>query len=141
MNVVVDASVVIAALMKDGRVRRVLLNPPEDVVFHAPSMLDEEVRSCIPDIVIRTGKPHAEVESLIGDLLQQLIFVPVALLEPRYDDAMRLSKAADAQDDAAYVAVALVLDAPVWTLDDDFDRIGGIRRLRTRDFYPEPGAR
>jgi predicted nucleic acid-binding protein len=133
-HVVVDASVIIAALMADGRVRKALLNTP-DVAFYAPPQIVAEIRSAIPEITKRARKPPSEVQALIDDVLARLILVPMELLAASADHAASLAKAADALDDAPYVACALVVKAPVWTLDKDFERMKEITTLKTNDFF------
>lgn len=134
-HVVVDASVVVAAPMADGRVRKALLHTP-DVAFYAPPQLIDETRAAIPEIAKRARKPASEVRALIDDVLAQLILVPVELLSGVADRARAIAKAADALDDASYVACALVVRAPVWTLDKDFERMKGLETMRTSDFFP-----
>ena len=134
-HVVVDASVVVAALMADGRVRKALLNTPE-VAFYAPPQIVAEVRAATSEIAKRSRKPASEVRVLIDDVLSRLILVPMELLAAAAERAASLAKAADALDDAPYVACALVVKAPVWTLDKDFERMKDVQTLKTSAFFP-----
>lgn len=49
------------------------------------------------------------------------------------DEAQRLCREADAWGDDDYVALALALDAEIWTYDQDFRRIPGLRVVGTTE--------
>ncbi|MFA5862749.1 MAG: PIN domain-containing protein, partial [Candidatus Thermoplasmatota archaeon] len=88
------------------------------------------------EIAKRSRKPASEVRVLIDDVLSRLILVPMELLAAAAERAASLAKAADALDDAPYVACALVVKAPVWTLDKDFERMKDVQTLKTSAFFP-----
>lgn len=48
-------------------------------------------------------------------------------------EAQRLCRQADAWGDDEYVALALALDAAIWTYDHDFRRIPSLRVASTTD--------
>jgi PIN domain len=52
---------------------------------------------------------------------------------PLNEKARDIGRRADAQGDEDHIAMALALQAPVWTLDKDFVRAKGVGVLRTRD--------
>jgi predicted nucleic acid-binding protein len=131
-RVVVDASVLIAALLKDGTVRDALLRTV-DVAFSAPAYLREEVGRHISRIASRSRVPQETVRVLIEDFLSVFELVPPGAYAAWMVPAGKLSRLAGAIEDAEYVALALALHAPIWTLDRDFSRIPGIRVLATRD--------
>jgi len=131
-RVVVDASVVLAGLFKDGTVRDVLLNA-EDLSFSAPLYLREEVEKQLARVASRAGIPRETVESVLEDILGAIDLVPSGVYSASLDLARRLAKRAEAVGDADYIALCLALEAPVWTLDKDFDRVPGLRVLRTKD--------
>lgn len=128
--VVVDASVLIAALMADGRTRQVLLHT-EGPVFVAPQLLAEEALAAIPKVARRAGVPATVARAALRSALRRIVIVPGERLAPVLEEARLRARAAGAEDDAAYVALALLLDAPVWTLDKDFGRIDGVRVVTT----------
>lgn len=131
-RIVVDASVVVAALHKNGSVRDVLLNA-EDASFCAPAYLADEVTRLLAEVVARVGLPAATVEAVLSDLLGSIDLVPSGAYANGMSRARRLAAAADAVGDEDYVALALSLDAPVWTLDHDFRRIPGLKTLTTKE--------
>ncbi len=135
--VVVDASVLIAALMADGTARRVLVHAP--CSFYVPPRILEETNKHLPKIAKRAGLPQQSIKAVIEDLFTRIEVVPPALIAPFLAEATKRTKKADALGDEHYVALALALDAPLWTYDDDFGRISGIRTISTTEVAnPEP---
>ena len=131
-RIIVDASVVLAGLFKDGTVRDVLLNN-DDVDFVAPKYVASEIERRIPEVVFRTKKPEATVRAVLEDLLSAIELVPAEAYSGSIARALRLAKREGAEGDEDYIALALALDSPIWTLDKDFDRVRGIITLKTAD--------
>lgn len=131
-RVIVDASVLIAASMKDGRARDVLLNAAE-VAFYAPAYLFEEVDDHLEEIADAAEVAVESVEALLKVARALIAVIPETVTTPFLEEAQRRAKEADAEGDEEYVALALALDAGIWTYDHDFDRIQGVRRLRTSE--------
>ncbi len=132
MRVVVDASVVVAALMADGTVRDTLLSS-SDHDFVAPSYIREEVTRNLPRVAHRARLDPVTVRALVEDVLEAIDLVPPAFYAQFSVKAGEIVRRAGARGDVEYVALALLLDAPVWTLDADFRRIPGLAVLSPRD--------
>jgi len=131
-RIVVDASVLLAGLFKDGTVRDALLNTHESL-FAAPSYLKDEATRHLAEVAARARIPAPTVEAVLEDLLGAIELMPPGVYSGSMQFAMKLARAVGALEDADYLALALALDAPIWTLDKDFRRIPGIRVLSTRD--------
>jgi len=132
MRIVVDASILVAALMANGTVRDALLSPT-DHEYVAPKYLESELDRQLSRISARSGLPIESVRALIEDLLEALELIPVGVYAEFLPGAASLVARANAAGDQDYVALALFLDAPIWTLDKDFDRISEISVLKTPD--------
>lgn len=122
-RLVVDASVLVAALIKEGPTRRLLVRPPGNVSFMAPEFLLVEVEAKIPAVARRGGLAEELVRTLFADILAQVRIVPVEVLEPELAHATQVCLESAAHRDEKYVATALALEAPIWTFDPDFDRV------------------
>lgn len=131
-RVVVDASVLLAALMADGTTRHAILHT--SAVLYVPQRIVEEARRNMPKVADRTELPEPVLRGILNALLDRFEIVPDALIEPTRAGARELVEAADAPGDEDYVALASALDAPIWTLDRDFDRIPQVETLDTRAF-------
>jgi predicted nucleic acid-binding protein len=130
--IVVDASVLVAGLFKDGSVRDLLLNV-EGMEFYAPRYVQEEALRQLPRIAARAHLPSATIEAVLSDLLGAIDLLPPGAYATHMNEARRLARAAGDEGDADYVALCLALECPIWALDRDFGRIPGIRVLSTRD--------
>lgn len=130
--VVVDASVLVACLFKDGRARQVLLHA-KGVRFVAPPDIVKETERQLPRVARRAGITPAQTHSVLRILRGQIQEVPLDALRRHEEKAKALAGAAGDETDWEYVALALNLDAPVWTYDHDFRRVKGIRQIGTSD--------
>jgi predicted nucleic acid-binding protein len=129
MKVILDASVLIAAMMKDGRARHVILH--RGASFFVPAYVLAETRDRIELIALRAKLPEEVIRAAFEILIADCIVLPDALLEARITEARSLAAAADAIGDEWYIAAALAIEAPIWTYDDDFKRIAGIKLIGT----------
>lgn len=128
-KVVVDASVLVASLIADGRARHALLHSSS--TLYVPPRVFEELDAKVAKIAKRARIDRTVVEALLADIRRRVEIVPEALLAPFLPEARKLALAAGAEGDEDYVATALALDSPVWTYDKDFGRIRGIRVIGT----------
>ena len=131
-TVVLDASILVACLFKDGRARRVLLHA-QGAAFVAPPDIVREAERQIPRVAKRAGVTAAESRAVLQVLRGRIHEVPFELLRPLEGRAKALAADAGDAEDWEYVAVALALNAPVWTYDDDFRRVKGIRLIGTSE--------
>ena len=124
MTVVVDSSVVVAALVDDGTdgawARAVLAGE----ALAAPAHLFVEVSAVLRRSVV-TGRVSREIGALAH---RDLVRMPVDLFPftPVADRVWELHPSVTSYD-AAFVALAEELDAPLWTLDRRLSRASGPR--------------
>lgn len=136
--VVVDVSVIIAGLMADGRARKVILHT--EAPLYVPEYIHQEVHARIDTLAERAGRPAEVIEAVLNDLEAQFEIAPETLIRAYFEEATRLAAQAKAHGDEAYIALALGLEAPVWTYDADFDRIEEIETISTTDVECWPAA-
>jgi predicted nucleic acid-binding protein len=129
-TVVLDASVLVACLFKDGRARSVLLDA-EDVVFLTPPGILREADRQLARVADRTGASKAEVQDILALLRDHIQEVALEVLLPWERRAKRIATEGGDPEDWEYVALALASAAPIWTYDADFRRMRGIRVLGT----------
>lgn len=137
-SVVVDASVLVACAIADGKTRRAYFSA-HDVEFYAPTFIREELLKRTPKVIAISGVAPIDLAVLLEDLFSRLVFIPREGFKEKMDDACAIAARADARGDEDYVALALTLQAPIWTYDKDFLRIKEIRVINTdqilaRDF-------
>lgn len=132
-KIVVDASVLVACALSDGKARRTLFQA-SGAEFYAPEFVLDELKRKFPKILAISRVAPAVLAALIDDRLGRVSVVPRQGYAIRMEEALRLTVAANARGDEDYVALALVLDAPIWTYDKDFKRVKGIK-VATRDQF------
>ena len=134
--VVVDASVLVACLLKDGRARDVLLNHPE-VQFVAPRFVLDELAASRSKLESKFRVPPSAFDAVMAQIRERVQVVAVHAYAAHREEAQRRATKAQAWGDDEYVALAIALDAPIWTYDDDFGRIEGVRRVTAAQIEEE----
>ncbi|VVB77250.1 tRNA(fMet)-specific endonuclease VapC [uncultured archaeon] len=117
MILVVDANVVIAALVKGGKSREILMSGK--FKFVAPDFVKEETLKYLELIRRKSGLAKEDLDLLITLLFQEIETVP----ESEYGRELPKAKAimTNDQKDAPYVACYLSLKCDgIWTSDSDF---------------------
>ena len=118
LRLVVDANIVIAALLRDSTARRIVMD--DRLRLWAPSDILEETEKHLDEISRRGGRPAQETRRLLESILDYVVLVEREALEPHFEEAELLLAARDPSD-APYVAVALSQGlGGVWSDDPDF---------------------
>lgn len=135
-GVVVDASVLVACALSDGKTRRAFFSSYRRDYF-APEFIREELLSRVPKILALSKVAPIDLSVLLDDLFGRMTIVPREGYLRQLPLARKVAERADADGDEDYVALALTLDAPVWTYDKDFLRIREIRVITTGQIIDE----
>lgn len=129
MRLVIDANIVIAALMRDSSVRRLLLLGGHEL--HAPAYLFEEVESHWQELQPRSKLSTESLREVLGILKEHINEHAASDYEARFEEARAILSDGDA-DDTPYVALALALVADgVWSEDRGLTTREGLRIYRT----------
>jgi len=104
VRLVVDTSVLIAALMKKSTVRELLLNPLFE--FYVPEYCIEEIERHVGEISDRSGLGVENVYLLLGVLLASVQVVPAERVVRRWKEAEKIMDKID-RDDVPFIALAL----------------------------------
>ena len=118
MKLVVDANVVISALIADSKSRELIVTlEPE---FLTPEVVHDEIGNYQDLIVEKSGMASDRVQRFIDLLFQYIETVPASEFYPYIEEAEEAIGDID-PDDVLYVACALACEAAVWSDDSDFD--------------------
>ena len=120
MLLVVDASVIVQVSLAGGA-----LGPLEGHELIAPSLLASEVTSILCEMAYRDEVPSDHARTAVGSLVSLPIRYerPDGLSERAWDLARSLGWAKTY--DAEYLALALVREAPLFTIDERMRRGAG----------------
>ncbi len=130
MKLVVDANVVISALIADSKTRELVVTLEPDLL--TPEFVHDEIENYDELIVEKSGMTPDRVAQFIDLLFQYIEAVPAAEFYPHIEEADAAIGETD-PDDVLYVACALAKDADVWSDDADFDEQNLVERHSTSD--------
>jgi len=131
VKLVVDTSILFAALLKKSAVRELLLNSLFE--FYVPEFGIEEIEKHVEEIVDRSGLSAENVYLLLGVLLASIQVVPAERILKKYREAEKIMGKID-RDDVPFVALALSFpNDGIWSEDKHFLKQEKVRVWRTRD--------
>ena len=128
MKLVVDANVLFSALIKDSMTRRLFFE--EGLELYAPEFLFEEFAKYKREIMEKTKRSEAEFEEMLIILRGRIAEIPSSGFGGSMKKALEIS--ADKKD-AAYFAVALALNAAIWSNDKRLKEQKVVRVLNTAE--------
>lgn len=118
MKIVVDTNIIFSGLFSpNGTISDLLLNSSDKFDFYSPTFVLDELQNHQQKLLKLTGFTRKEL-----DYLQLMIFKKVDLIdletirETTFKKAYELTKDVD-EFDTPFVALALELEAPLWTGD------------------------
>lgn len=118
-GLVLDANILLRAVF-GSRVRS-LLNSYEDVVaFYSPDVCVADARKYLPSIAARQGMNLARAEATLNEIVNGIIHVVDCGLYEEFEEKARARISKRDVNDWPIVATALLIDAPIWTEDQDF---------------------
>jgi predicted nucleic acid-binding protein len=118
MKLVVDANVVISALIADSKTRERIVTLKPDLL--TPAFVHDEVENYEDLIVEKSGMKPTRVAQFIDLLFQYIDVVPASEFYPAIESADEAIGDTD-PDDRLYLACAIACDAAIWSDDSDFD--------------------
>jgi predicted nucleic acid-binding protein len=130
MRLVVDANVILSALISDSMTRRLIVTGNDELA--APAYIHEEVKRYVPLVVEKTDRNQATVEELAERLFTFITIVPHEEVVNRLHEAARAMQEID-PDDTLYIATALVSDTTVWSDDNGLQEQNIVPVVTTTD--------
>lgn len=128
MNLVVDANVVISALIANSKTRELIVTLESELL--TPEVIHGEIGNYEALIVEKSGMEADRVQQFVDLLFQYIETVPASEFYPYIDEAEGAMGDID-PDDVLYVACALAREAGVWSDDSDFDEQDLVPVFRT----------
>jgi len=112
MNLIVDANVLFAALLKEGKTIEILLNPFFN--FYSPEFIFEEFEKYKEELLAKTHRTQEEFSELLEDLEEIINIIPREDYRDKFDLGKEISPD---ENDFYYFALALKLNCAIWSND------------------------
>lgn len=128
MDLVVDANVIIAAIIKESTSYALLFR--EDFRLYTTEYIFTEIEEHKEEILKKTKKTESDFYKLIETLKRRISLVPLEELVPYLDKAEQICPD---PDDVVYFALALKLNCAIWSNDKDLKEQNRIRIYYTHD--------
>jgi predicted nucleic acid-binding protein len=128
MELVIDANILFAPLIKDGATIDLIL--ARDTCLFVPEFIFEELLEHRKEILEKTRRSEGELDELMGLLQSLLIIFPKEDVMELIDEALDISPD---PDDAPYIALALKLGVPIWSNDKRLKAQSKVEILSTGD--------
>lgn len=144
MPLVVDANVVISALVADSTTRELVVTIDPDLL--TPEVIRAEIGKHEDVVVEKSGLDAGEVAQLIELLFRhiELLFRHIEVVPARefypYVERARGAIGETDPDDVLYLACALARDADLWSDDADFEEQSLVPVYTTRDVIESFGT-
>jgi predicted nucleic acid-binding protein len=132
MRLVVDANVLFSAAIRDGGTAELLLR--DDLDLQAPEFLFEEFRDYEATLLEKTHREADDFQLFVSVLENRITTVSRNEFEVATDRAKTVSPD---PNDAAYFAVALYLDARLWSDDGELREQNTVPVVTTTELYRE----
>lgn len=117
-RLVLDANILLRGVF-GMRVRNLLETYEDTAVFYSPDVRFADARLYIPETALRRKIDSAAALAVLDGLARIVRSVDCSLYE-EYESIARARIGIRDEDDWPVVAVGLLLNAPVWTEDQDF---------------------
>ena len=128
MDLVVDANIIFAALIKNNFSHHLLFSG--NFRLFTPEYMFTELERHKEEILQKTDRTTEEFFRMVEILKRRIILVPLEELIPYVKEAEKITPD---PDDMAYFALALKLDCAIWSNDKKLKEQGKIRIYHTHE--------
>ena len=132
MKVVIDTNVLMAALISDSVVRRLLAS--RKITFYLPEFALGEVEKYKEELKSKAGYSEAEFQQLKNLLLENIAIALIGFVKKHMKEVIRVMEHVDKKD-SPFIACAIAIGADgILSFDKDFQRqkrikIFGVKEL------------
>ncbi len=133
MELVVDANILFAALIKDGLTRQILLlRTPFPLTLFTTAFIKEETVKHLGYLASKTKSTESEILTAFTELLftAKVVIIPEDEIRPYFAEALKLSPD---EYDMQYFAVALFKKCPIWSNDSRLAKQSKVQVVNTKE--------
>ena len=128
MDFVVDANIVFATLIQEGKNYKLLFR--KEFHLFTPDYIIAEIEKHREEILTKTKRSPAEFEQVLEILKRRITLIPMEKLIPFVEQAETLTPD---PDDMAYFALALKLNCSLWSNDKVLKQQSRIKVYNTNE--------
>ncbi len=137
MNIIIDTNIFIAALLKDSKIREIIVNSGHSFIF--PEVIFEEIEEHREELLSKSDLSNEGFNELVFKLLDYVKIVPTKKIIFFKEKANSIIGNID-KDDVPFVATSLFFNcAPIWSQDPDFKKQERIKVYTTKELIDEFG--
>ncbi|MBS3148586.1 PIN domain-containing protein [Candidatus Woesearchaeota archaeon] len=115
MNIILDANILIGALIRDSHIRRLIILSNIPLLY--PEIMLHEIRKYKEVILQKSGIDEESYDKLLAKLLGYITLIPTEQLKEHLPEAKEIMKDIDIKD-APFIAAALACEDPIIWSDD-----------------------
>ena len=128
MNLIIDANILFAALLKEGKTIEILLNPFFNI--YAPEFLFEEFEKYKEELLQKTHRTEENFSEILEYLKDIINIIP----KEDYNNKIILGKEISPdEDDFYYFALALKLSCVIWSNDKKLKNQNNVKIYSTEE--------
>jgi predicted nucleic acid-binding protein len=125
MKLVIDTNILMAGLLKDSIVRKVLSS--ENIQFFIPEYALNEIHKYKGELAKKSGMSGEEINEITNLLLENIEIISKEKIKSKLKEAESIMKGIDLKD-SVFIAAALTIKSDgIWSFDNDFKRQTKIR--------------
>lgn len=128
MDLVIDANILFAIMIKKGITEKILLS--NEIHLYAPEYLFIEFKKHEKEILEITKRTGYDFQKLMEILERRIEIIPIIEFKKYVNEAESLL---EDKNDAAYLAVCLAKKMPLWSNDKGFKKQNKVRIYNTQE--------
>lgn len=130
MNIVIDANIIISALIKDSLTRKIILKSNCNFLF--PELGIEEIYRYKNEIIQKSKLSENDFNILLLRLFKNIRIIPTDLIISKREEANKIMEKID-KNDAIFIATALTFNCQIWSEDKHFKMQKSIKTFTTKE--------
>ena len=131
MRLVLDTNIFISALLRDSKVRELIVNSPLPLIF--PEAILDELKTHEGELLEKSGLAKEDYEKTISKLLAYVEAAPTESLKAYREEALRIVGQIDINDAIFFAAALANAPAIIWSDDKKLKKQNEVAVLNTAE--------
>jgi len=131
MRIIVDTNRIIAALIKHGLSRNILLSA--NLELHTIDYVLEEVKKYLDYVGIKSNLNKDEVKTILALAMENIAIVPSEKIRLKIGKAREIMREIDISDSPIIACALSIKNDGIWTEDKHFEKQNLIKVWKTKD--------